>query len=756
MHQLKTGLLRLCRLGGSCWMVALTVAFLPVVTAAQTPTDTASTTPASAEASTESLFADFLHYARMGRFTAADAFAKQLLAHPDLDPTEILEFAQRDRDSVDTLLILIKNSSIGDSAEQVLDLIHEGENQKRKSADRIRANIENLGRGPQQEFFGQRALAESGEYAVPYLVEALGDEEMAELRPRIATALTRMGRSAVTPMSIALQVRDEDVRLNLIRGLGEIGYAHALPYLLKYAEDADVGSQTRSAARDAVAQIEARQGRPVSGRAADLFVQLAERYYRGDDAVSADPSMATANVWYWNTDNQALSAVQVPERIFGTVMAMRCCGEALLLQPDRADAIALWLAANTRRESRLGMNVESGDPNETGDADATRPSVFPRALYFSQAAGPRYAHLMLARAVRDNDSAVALGAIEALRVTAGESSLIGTEDYKQPLVQALQFPDLLVRVRAALALGAALPKSPFAGDQYVVPQLAAAVSLTGEDHVVVVDADQANLNRVMAALRSEGLKVIGDSSFYRALEQARDKVQSLRGLFLASDLSDPPLETALQQMRGEYLFSQMPVVILTKPSHALAAETMADSDTNVESVDADSDDTDLVDAFTRLRERTGQSDPGRDSAVTIALEAVETLRNIAADGRTVFRAGEAEQALLAALRSEEESLQTAAAAALAYLGTPSAQSGIAAMALDDAHATDLRVSALTSLASSAKRNGSLLNEGQITALVELARDESNLTLRTAASQALGALNLASNKASEIIRSYHGD
>ena len=43
-----------------------------------------------AEATVESLFDDFVHYARLGRFTTADAFAKALLAHPDADPIDVL------------------------------------------------------------------------------------------------------------------------------------------------------------------------------------------------------------------------------------------------------------------------------------------------------------------------------------------------------------------------------------------------------------------------------------------------------------------------------------------------------------------------------------------------------------------------------------------------------------------------------------------------------------------------------------------
>ena len=53
----------------------------------------------------------------------------------------------------------------------------------------------------------------------------------------------------------------------------------------------------------------------------------------------------------------------------------------------------------------------------------------------------------------------------------------------------LRFPDLLVRIRAALALGAALPKSQFSGSQLVMPVLARSLTQTGRQELMVVDPD---------------------------------------------------------------------------------------------------------------------------------------------------------------------------------------------------------------------------------------------------------------------------
>ena len=500
------GCCRVSRREAGTWLAA-SVCLIMVGAAASAQPGGGSPPVVSRDASIDSLFVDFLHYAQVGRFTLADAFATKLLEHPELDAVRLRELADKHPDGIATLLILIKNGSIQDRAVRVLDVIQKGEHEKRQSSERIRRNIRLLAGDPQQEFFAQSALRESGEYAIPLMVRTLLDPAEDKLKPRVVSALPLIGKAAVNPLVIALAVDDTAVRLNLIGALGEIGYPRAIPYLRQLTVDAAVPAEAKAAAGRAIERIEQIVGRGFPGSPEDLFYELADRYYDEDHAVRADPRIDESNVWYFDGDEQALTRVIVPQRIFGQVMAMRCCEEALRLKNDHLDALALWLASNIRRESRLGMNVESGDAEEMSETDSTRPDVFPRALYFTLTAGPPYIHRVLDRAVRRHDSSVALGAIEALRVTAGETSLIGTEDYKQPLVEALQFPDPVVRIRAALALGAALPRSQFAGSALVTPTLAAALGQTGREQLLVVDANEDNGRRIAGLLRGNDREV---------------------------------------------------------------------------------------------------------------------------------------------------------------------------------------------------------------------------------------------------------
>ncbi|MCL2330873.1 MAG: hypothetical protein FWC56_06190, partial [Phycisphaerae bacterium] len=88
---------------------------------------------------------------------------------------------------------------------------------------------------------------------------------------------------------------------------------------------------------------------------------------------------------------------------------------------------------------------------------------------------------------------------------------------------------------------------------------------------------------------------------------------------------------------------------------------------------------------------------------------------------------------------------------LALLNTPTAQGAIAAVALSHEQTTPLRLAAFGSLAESARLLGDRLDPAQTQALIEMAKSEPSLELRTAASQALGsAINMPAELAVETI------
>ncbi|MCH8881724.1 MAG: HEAT repeat domain-containing protein [Planctomycetes bacterium] len=710
--------------------------------------DDAGTTTQKTGDDAKSLFTNFLHNAVLGKFARADAFAKSLLAK-NPDPLDILKWADEHTNSIKTLDLLLSKIEVSESASQVMDLIREGELLMRRDPQRIKANIQKLGGEPQMEFNATNRLRDSGEYAVPWLVSTLQDDTQSRLHSRIIRMLPKMGKSAVNPLVIALKMDDNETKQFLVKALGQIGYPQAIPHLLAVLENPTSSRELRSTVENAISNIISSSPSLPSIAPGEAFLDLAKQYYADHGSVKADPRVDFANVWYWRDGR--LQRTEVPREIFNEIMAMRCSEEALRLQPNQAEAVAIWLGANIRREAELSMDVESVEPDEIGLADLTKAENFPRSAYFARAAGARYCHMVLDMAVRDRESAVALGAIAALRLIAGEASLVGPGAAMEPLAQALNFPDQVVRIKAALALAHALPSTSFVGSDRVVPTLAEALSQTGGQYCLVIEPNEANRNRVMDALRADQTIAIGEGDLYAALQRARQELPTVSAIVLAADQD---VSATVAAIRANHLYAMTPIVLLTNEDQLGVVEMLVKSDPAAAFVTAQASSEQIRQAWRRAARTVGQTSLMADDALVLALDATSALGKIAMSHSPVYDANVAEGGLTRALAGDDESLQIAAASVLALLSSPTAQQSIAKVALGDGNTESLRVAAFDSLAASAKVNANLLTEPQINRLVEMSINDPNLIIRSAASQSLGALNLPTNKVVPIIDKYY--
>ncbi len=707
----------------------------------------------------KTLAEDGWHFAAIGRFAYADANFKAL-DESNPDPVALLELARQNPNRHEILIKLITHAEVGPSAKRFLELLGRGEELLRTDAHEIVSNIAKLGGAPRMVYEATTRLKDSGEYAVPHLVQALLDPNRRHLHPAIVQVLPKIGRNALNPLCVALGINDDVVKIILIQAAAQIGYHQPGPYLAKLAADEKQSPEVREAAAQALNALAFSVGADVG----QLFYELAADYYRNRDSLKADPRSDFANVWYLRGNE--LRYVPVPREIFNDVMAMRCSEEALLANADIEAATAQWLAANFRREAKLGMDVESAEPSPLAAKDATRPENYPRSIYFARAAGAKYNHMVLGLAFRDREAGVALGAIAALRETAGEPSLVGAEDLKQPLVQTLAFPNRQVRIKAALALGAALPVTGFAGSENVVPVLSEALLQTDRRAALLVEPDDQMRNQLQAQLRSAGFEVAVGTTLPQAREDGRkSNVTTFDVVLLASDATAPDAQQAIGDLRSQFETAATPILIVAKEGQVGRANRVAREQSGVEVLDAlvlDMGDPAAITEqiggrIARASQALGMSPLDRDLSLSLALQAAEVLRGIGQSNSPVYDFARSVPALLGALKSASESLRVKAAHALALASNADAQEALAASAMDAGHSQAERIATFGSLAESARRGGNMLGERDVVSkLIDFTMSEGDLVLRAAASKALGALDLPSNKASEIIRGqYNG-
>ena len=485
------------------------------------------------------------HYAAIGKPDLAKGYA-QLVLQSNPDPVELLDLCE---DNPEGYQVLLRVNEFAPDAElvelsgKILDIIEQGRFIRRADPRIIVGEIRRLSSTERGWFTAVKRLRNAGEYAIPFMLDAMADNSREKELPYIVRALSQMSKDAIRPLVAALQTKNAVLKTQIITALGEIGYPQSQAYL-KYIIENENSAELRQLAQNSISKIDTTA---LEVSAAELFYQLAEKYYYHTQSLAPAEDADFANIWFWDSNSQRLVREEVDKSYFNELMAMRACEWALKADPGFGSAIGLWLAAYFKAES-AGINM----PGYFGDTHAD-------ALVYATTAGVEYLHQALARAVKDKNAYVALGVIEALGTTAGEKSLLYRIGSAQPLLQALSFDDRMVRYSAAIAIGAAGPKERFAESKLVVANLAEALGQSPQPAAEDADlwteevADSYALRAATVMLnlaQSRNLVIdlsLAQSALISATNDNRPQIQILAGQILAH-LDSPAAQRAIAAM----------------------------------------------------------------------------------------------------------------------------------------------------------------------------------------------------------------
>jgi len=485
------------------------------------------------------------HYAAIGKPDLAKGYA-QLVLQSNPDPVELLDLCE---DNPEGYQVLLRVNEFAPDAElvelsgKILDIIEQGRFIRRADPRIIVGEIRRLSSTERGWFTAVKRLRNAGEYAIPFMLDAMADNSREKELPYIVRALSQMSKDAIRPLVAALQTKNAVLKTQIITALGEIGYPQSQAYL-KYIIENENSAELRQLAQNSISKIDTTA---LEVSAAELFYQLAEKYYYHTQSLAPAEDADFANIWFWDSNSQRLVREEVDKSYFNELMAMRACEWALKADPGFGSAIGLWLAAYFKAES-AGINM----PGYFGDTHAD-------ALVYATTAGVEYLHQALARAVKDKNAYVALGVIEALGTTAGEKSLLYRIGPAPPLLQALSFDDRMVRYSAAIAIGAAGPKERFAESKLVVANLAEALGQSPQPAAEDADlwteevADSYALRAATVMLnlaQSRNLVIdlsLAQSALISATNDNRPQIQILAGQILAH-LDSPAAQRAIAAM----------------------------------------------------------------------------------------------------------------------------------------------------------------------------------------------------------------
>ena len=493
----------------------------------------------------EGNYNDLLHYLNIGRFDMAKGYAQAIL---DSNAAPLDLFALADGNPQGYALIVKAKESSTDTAlaglcGKVVDIIEQGRFIRRSDPKIISEEIARLSSTSRGQLNAIKRLQNAGEYAIMYMLDALGDDARKAEWPNISSALGQMSKEAIRPLTAALQTNNVGVKSEIIRALGKIGYPQSLPYL-KYVAEKDSSAELKTLAEGSITKID-----PVALKvpAAQLYYRLGEDYYYHAESLAPAADANFANIWFWDAKNARLDSERVDKRYFNELMAMHSCEWALKADENFGQAIGLWIAAFFKAESY----------------DVVMPGYFgaghANAMTYATTAGPEYLHQALARAIKDKDAQVALGVVEALSTTAGESSLFYRVGTSQPLAEALSFDSRAVKFSAAIAIAAAGPKQAFPESKLVVANLAEALAQSSEqpsDNIPMWNGSLADIYalcaaKVMLKIAQTRNPVLDLSAAQNALIAAtkdkRMEIQMLAGQILAY-LNTPEAQQAIAAM----------------------------------------------------------------------------------------------------------------------------------------------------------------------------------------------------------------
>jgi hypothetical protein len=671
-------------------------------------------------AEVESQLEDFIHYCLIANVDQASGAAVWIINDEisDEDFYKIVTETKERRERFDRAIgWAMYVSDLEPLAANLENRFETGRTNIIRNAARIQESIDLLQGTTRQRILAEKRLKEAGEYAVPALLKTLHNSTDTQTLRTVREMLVSIQRDAVLPLSVALPHLDSNSKVLVVKVLGEIGYKHAAPALIEMLNDAEESPAVLDAVKKTLGQLEIAEDVDPSV----LNTVVANQFFEEKTSVMPQPIGGANLFWEWDSQQQ-LVPLDVPQEVFGDVMAMYFASQALGLNPENESAMSVFVAANLRRDRDLA-----------GQNDLVYGNLPYSPEFYATVFGPKVAQLVLDVALARSDSALALEAISALSETAGAESLLSGE---KPLIKAMFYPDRRVQYEAALTLASTLPTISFSGSYRVVPLLASAVRSGGDAFAIVVGEDPEQCLELSAFLDTNGWIVAGQGSTATEAIQAAGVVPGIDLAVVLSRNSDHGVLIA-QEIGSSSETAVTPTFVLTSGGDAQVLANGIGGRDMIETADAAVSDSAKLSIIEDL---LGKASGGRlsyEEQLAFSARALEILRDIAL-ANTVLQVDDATGTLIEALTTSDPESQIVIAQTLAMIDDENAQQALITAALEDGE-LEHRVMLLDEAASSVRRWGNNAQDWQMEMVIDLA-ENANGYLADAAARLNGALD----------------
>lgn len=675
----------------------------------------------------DELLRDYIHYVKIARYDLAASAGEEMLALKlsPIDFVKLIEGSAEYRRFTEANPLALKRAESQDAAQRIETRFNEGKLARARERGEIQRSIDNLTGTVRAKLQARERLLAAGEYAMPQLLTALLDRSSPARQAEVQAVIQGLGRQAIIPLGTALPKLDAAKQETVAHVLGTMDYRTSLPFLCDLRDSTSI-DVVRQAAQRAIERI---PGGPNSDATSSYYQQLAEAYYAERSEVTSFPGEEHQLLWAYDPgvpDGLVMTPVRTP--VFHEAMAMRFAERALQLEADNQRTLALWIAANFKRE------IES----PAGYANPAYPTERREAMYYAVGAGPEIAQMVVARALENRNTPLARRAIAAVEKTAGGAMLWGGgADGRAPLVEALGYPNRRVQYEAALALAAAQPAQSFSGAERVVPTLAGAIRDVATRHALVIAPTPEAYQAVRRVLEGAQFKVL---PYVRTVADAAEGIAEVPAVdvVVSANIAGERVPQLLQDVRGTPRTAATPVQVLcdAESYESLRRRYAADQTISVRQSAIAEDQ--VSRSVEELLARAGGPITAQETR-DYQVRAIAALRDLAVSGSSVLSVADAAGPLMTALGTMTGPMRLQVAEVLSRVSEARAQ--IALMDAAFNAGGDERVALLGKVADSAKRFGNRLEARQVTRLVETASTAKGAEA-TGAAALMGALNIA--------------
>jgi hypothetical protein len=672
---------------------------------------------------------DFVHYVLIGKPELAQAAGEAALSADatDQDLAAAVDAANLGERLDKAISRSRAMGGVSDLATKIEDRIEDGRKSLARDPNRIADAIGMLRGTLRERMIAEERIAAAGEYAVPQLLKVVVDSKDTALELEATKHLVALKRHAVLPLSMSLANLDSNSQRKVIAMLGEIGYPHAIPFILEVGASANAPDTVKAAAEVAFSQL--------NGTAKDVsaqFTALARKFLDRDASLIPNPADAVNNMWAFDGTSGGyggLQATPVATPIFCDEMAMALSRRALAADAANNAALAIYVASDLRRENTLGSDAQPGRYSPQ---------------FFATASGPSVSNEVLGMAVDAKDTALIRDAIGALSQTAASNLLVANAG-RTPMLEALRYADRRVRLDAAIAIAQSLPKQSFPGDFGVVPTLASAISDSGVSRATVLGGSLEDRQAIQQQLGSAGFAVLAGADSFDALEVDVIKANGVDLVVVRGAVAD--IQAAVERVRASGATSASPVLAIANALEENAVRNAFAGDRSVTVWTEGSTSESFRGAAMAVMSNMSGGVMDEAESTEYAIRCAEILRGVAMSGSKILSVSDAEGALLRALDTKQGGLRVMVAEVLALIASPSAQNALVDAAIGASGEEQIVLCDLA--AAAARASGGKADERQLAALRQLIGSSEGATA-DAAGRLYGALDAGPAEAVKLI------